>query len=1063
MKKILIFLLALNTPFLFAANYYFSNERGNDANPGTSPSSPKQTMAALQSLINTASPGDVFYLERGSVWYQVDLDILNISGNSSNYIQITSYGTGNMPVLSGSKIITATPSQSGSVYTYTDSDIPNILLEYQSYGRRYLGSVKINGKRYNPARHPNTDYYRASASSSTSITDNESWSTNQWANGWIGVKMRNWVWSTARITSNTSTVLTTTRHIRRDSAWSPSGTVFYYILNAENAIDRDGDWFWNNGLVKLQWPTTPTSLEVSIKDTIINIANSHYWRIDSIEFRDANFFGVRAYRTDYLKINACKFSGLGQVGVYLYGGVGTYSTGAEVTNSEFEDCRDNSVVSKYTVGNIISGNYVHRNGITDAYFNRARDFSYVDNEGYAINLENNQGGVGIVSRNYIDSTAFGIKTHYNTGGNVHLRENFIRNYGMTERGDGGALYAVSSTESTQKILRRNIIMDARYPIYTIPPDEWGPGDYSDESIHAIYLDQDTYYYKADSNSIENCNIALFTNGGRYRSFKYNKVLYPNLNGLYPSHADAIHHSYSLPLYSHPALSGYDTISHNSMALGDSAAWFYTFWRNSDFYSCPFPQYSYIDYNKYFDYKGVYRDIARGYTNYSTTYSDDISEWAARTFNTGCSGGPYDPGNYSTYNNTAYTAVKLFKNWSASSHQFPLTATYVNESGASPGSSVTVPPFYSALLFATSGTPANDVDIYIDTALAPFLSGQTVVVPPVVATDTIYFSTANTLFKSKLGTACGNSAVEFQTAFVEASDPDTIGYLQFTYYETTVPPFPDYVSGILKPDSVQIAGKNIYFINTPKLDAGGQGTAGNKWPWQINYYMHYFSADSVVYHIRGSDIRSDRTYSVGVLSSSTSSTTRYLKMTIDGRTDSVNAAQNNDNTVTIDDITPVDNSIRIVFRKTTGVSGYLNALFLIESTPSGTNDESQAYARFNNIQLGGVYDSVHVYINHGLPLDEISAYITLDSLTGDTIAIVRSPGEGCALQYIKLEDTISGTRDIYVTIDSLDSYVYMLFREYTPVLTAQGATFFREKVPINIIRAKAIQDKFRLTE
>lgn len=1063
MKHITILALFLSAR-LFATDYYFSSVNGDDINNGTTALTPKSSMASLQTVLNDLNPGDNIYLERGSVWYEVDLDIISQVGTLANPIRITTYGTGALPILSG-EIELSSPTKAGNVYTFTDTDIPDVYLTKQSYGRRYLGSVTIDGRAYATSRYPNTTYLYCSSSNRSSITDDEGWSTNYWADGWIAVKIFNWVFSSARVISNTSTALTTTNHITRTfgdtASWRPTGAHYYYFLNAEHALDLNGEWFWDDGVLKVYWEGALGTVKVSKSDTIINILNSDYIYLDSLDLRGANFFGIKSRASDYVKINACKIGLIGQMGVYVYGQYGGGAekcTGTEVTNNEFYDCLNNSVTVKYAGGTKVTGNYVHRNAMNNGYFNFAEDYAYIDNEGYAITIDNNQTSTAIVNRNFIDSTCFGIKNHDNDG-NSTFRTNFVRDYGMSERADGGAFYAVSDpNSSTLKLVRSNFFLNAHSPSGTIPADEWGNGRYSDEFTHAVYLDQDTYNFKADSNSIENAACALFTNGGMRRSFKRNKIRYPNTQSMYPSHEDAVHHSYAIPLTASGSISGYDTIRNNSYILYDVTSHAYSFWRKATGYGCGFPLYSYNDYEKYFDPFSKSADVAKEVNtdNYAITGDYNITEWRNKTYD--CTGGPYDPGNLSTYDNTAYIATRMFKNWDNDAHTFTLTATYDTEAGVSAGSSISVPAFSSTLLFARAGTVTDDIDINIDSTLAPFLStGLSYTEPEDTTTvmDTIWFEDANTLFKAEVDASddCSENAVIYKTAFVAGGDAttDTIGYLNFTYYQETAAPFV-YVSSINKEDSV-LLHPDIYFINTPKLDGGGQGTDGDTWPFNINYYEHFFNTDSVVYTIRGAGLDAANLYSVGVLSSALSATTRYLYMYIGSETASVNAAANDNNTATIDSITPVDNAIEIVFKRTSGLAGYINALFLIETTP-GTmvNDTNQAYVKFSNVQFGTTqYDSLYIGIDHGLVATDTSCYITLDSLDGDTLVMVTSPGTGCQTQFLILNDTISGTHDLYVTVDSLDTYVWMLFDEYVAPIITGSRTPLRSGAAQKILR------------
>ena len=104
--KTTIYVLFLFTTLLtnsYAQNiYYFSSSQGNDKNNGLTSNSPKQTLAALQDLLQSASPGDHFLLKRGDTWTTrggtYALQFINVRGTSGSPIVIDAYGSGNRPI-----------------------------------------------------------------------------------------------------------------------------------------------------------------------------------------------------------------------------------------------------------------------------------------------------------------------------------------------------------------------------------------------------------------------------------------------------------------------------------------------------------------------------------------------------------------------------------------------------------------------------------------------------------------------------------------------------------------------------------------------------------------------------------------------------------------------------------------------------------------------------------------------------------------------------------------------------------------------------------------------------
>ncbi|MFK8059444.1 MAG: right-handed parallel beta-helix repeat-containing protein [Polaribacter sp.] len=97
-KSLLLCFIILNSVFNYAqTNYYFSNS-GNDANTGTE-ANPFQTIIKLNSL--SLKPGDKVFFKRGDIFIG-QIVLQNESGADQSPIVFNSYGSGNLPVLSGS-------------------------------------------------------------------------------------------------------------------------------------------------------------------------------------------------------------------------------------------------------------------------------------------------------------------------------------------------------------------------------------------------------------------------------------------------------------------------------------------------------------------------------------------------------------------------------------------------------------------------------------------------------------------------------------------------------------------------------------------------------------------------------------------------------------------------------------------------------------------------------------------------------------------------------------------------------------------------------------------------
>src|SRR5665647_3772078 len=118
MKKFFLLPLIIFGLTANATNYYISSS-GNDANNGTSTSTPWKTLNKLNSYFSSLTPGDNVLLNRGDVFY--GSITVNKSGTAGSPITIGAYGTGAQPVITGFTRITGWVNEGGGIYSKTIS------------------------------------------------------------------------------------------------------------------------------------------------------------------------------------------------------------------------------------------------------------------------------------------------------------------------------------------------------------------------------------------------------------------------------------------------------------------------------------------------------------------------------------------------------------------------------------------------------------------------------------------------------------------------------------------------------------------------------------------------------------------------------------------------------------------------------------------------------------------------------------------------------------------------------------------------------------------------------
>ncbi|MCX8034991.1 MAG: right-handed parallel beta-helix repeat-containing protein [Candidatus Dojkabacteria bacterium] len=129
--------------------YYIDSQNGNDTNSGDSESRPWKTLKNLERI--TLKPGDRVLLKRGS-FFNEELKI-NGSGTNRDKIVIDTYGSGNIPIINGTRLTNASewqPStQRANVYRI----------------KTFAGNIIVNDKKGTEKKNINSltndgDYYK---------------------------------------------------------------------------------------------------------------------------------------------------------------------------------------------------------------------------------------------------------------------------------------------------------------------------------------------------------------------------------------------------------------------------------------------------------------------------------------------------------------------------------------------------------------------------------------------------------------------------------------------------------------------------------------------------------------------------------------------------------------------------------------------------------------------------------------------------------------------------------------------------------------------------------------
>ena len=209
---------------------------GNDANAGTSTSTPWQTIAKFNSVFASRSPGDSLLFKRGDTFY--GSITISRSGSSGSPITIGAYGTGANPVITGFTTVSAWTNLGSNIWESTSA----------VSALSYTNMVVINGVNTAMGRYPNTGYLTyQSFSTNTSITSS---SLNSALTNWTGaeavIRKQRWIIDRNPITAQSGGTLTYSRGgYNGQNGWG------FFIQNDRRTLDTANEWYYNPSTKKI--------------------------------------------------------------------------------------------------------------------------------------------------------------------------------------------------------------------------------------------------------------------------------------------------------------------------------------------------------------------------------------------------------------------------------------------------------------------------------------------------------------------------------------------------------------------------------------------------------------------------------------------------------------------------------------------------------------------------------------------------------------------------------------------------------------------------------------------
>jgi hypothetical protein len=685
---VLVILLNGGAIGVFGRSYYFSTITGNDGNTGNSPSSPWRTISRMQSTINQFQAGDVIYLERGSVWYEVELDIINKSGTTANPIQFMAYGSGANPVLSGGRDISGTFTASGNIWTSNSASfVPH----------NYTitpGGILIDNKFHGIALHPNTSYYTTETNGSDNyLTDySQSWSANELVGGQVVARCVTWAWSKGTITSNTSNTINFEPF--PDYSLGSDGQVTHYFLqNIEQGMDIPGEWCFNSDNIKVFSTTNLNThnVEFSVVDTLIRVFNCNHIRFDGIEFRMANSILMEIRNGSYIQVynNVFRVAGF---------------TAIDVDNTPNFDVVHNSF--EYAHGNGITADNLNVSHITDNHFYMSPgvrghwNFSTADNRiGSSITTYYHSGPV-YINNNEFDSVMIAMQSHWSNAP-FYFERNVVRDYGMM-CGDIAAVYMGGDWRmEIPKYIRKNIFINAHENTAS------SEGNHPAKFVHGIYWDYDVHGAICDSNTFINTNVVVYSNKAYGNRFNGNVIS----NGAMDLRDIWVTNIYLDANWGGEAGPKLDTFKYNTIVLGDNSTERAFLWHSIDEGGFD------VNHNAYVNPFNNNLKLHREVEYYAETGNYTAPEYCARKgFDCSSAVNPV-AWNFNSAAGLGITKdefVNVVYNASNSPAYKKLDAVYIDLEGNLHSDSILIAPYYSkVLLYYNKLDEVNDPPVLDD--------------------------------------------------------------------------------------------------------------------------------------------------------------------------------------------------------------------------------------------------------------------------------------------------------------------------------------------------------------
>lgn len=433
-KIILLIFLILASSVCFATNIYFATS-GNDITGNGTIATPYATIAKLNTLIGTLTPGDSALFKRGDTFTGTVTPPPN--GSPGNAVVIGPYGTGARPILTGLATMSGWSNLGSNIWEISCNS--GATLDLVMIG----GTITAQGRTPDVGSYYNVDSHTDLDGSLIGTITSSSFSGQNWVGAEVVVRSSAYTLDRNRVTIHSGTAIT----YKSRSLHNAENNAKLFIQGHVGTLTAQNEWYYNPvaHTLRMYSTTNPDALSVS--------AAIYDYGVNDNTSSDVNFYGLKFIGYDSIALNLlhatrtlisyCDFDAIGSDAIVDSFGVRFWAYNnnfTRIANTAFAVRR-----AEYTrfMYNTIDGCGLIKG--MNLSFNQQMDGVMVENEGDSL----------MVMYNSIQNVGYcGIRF---MGTNAQIMFNYINNYGLTVS-DGGGIYTNGEYGlSNQRVIAYNIV------------------------------------------------------------------------------------------------------------------------------------------------------------------------------------------------------------------------------------------------------------------------------------------------------------------------------------------------------------------------------------------------------------------------------------------------------------------------------------------------------------------------------------------------------------------------------------------------------------------------------